>query len=177
MPRKSNAPAFAWLRLGPIAVLLSLAFAACSGKTEPTSLPGEEPYSENPNDHACVLGDCETIGTRATPLASPVCPAVEPSVGDACADDGVKCSYGDSPSSYCRRYVECVDDYWQTPLFPRTVCATQREINCPSAPAHGEACVTNGTDYVPCYYDGGVMCHCIGNAAFDRSDRSSRKRQ
>jgi hypothetical protein len=149
---------------GSFLLALLTVVAGCSGKTEPTLGPGEDPASGESADYACVLGDCETIGRRAADLTSPFCPVAEPTTGSPCTKDGQQCSYGDAPSAYCRRFLECVESVWRVPSVPRTACQAQPDGFCPSAPDPGGACTTNAVDYnVPCSYDSGVYCYCLGN--------------
>ncbi|HKY38442.1 MAG TPA: hypothetical protein VJN18_21010 [Polyangiaceae bacterium] len=111
-----------------------------------------------------MLGDCEPIGDRVTPKLGPECPIDEPALESACEVEALECSYGDSLTAYCRRYVNCNDGVWSAPPHRPSTCLEQPEAQCPSQPQAGAACTASEVDgFVPCAYPSGVACYCLGN--------------
>lgn len=102
---------------------------------------------------------CPDPGTRPSTLPPPVCPEAEPGVGGECADEGLACSYGDSPTPHCRRYYDCAGGAWE--LSPANANYTCTAISdCPAKPAFEEAC-GEAEPGIPCVY-GNVLCFCDG---------------
>ncbi len=136
---------------------------SCSGEGASSNGAHGTDY-ENRANHACVLGECGTVGRRASPISPPVCPAREPEEGQSCALEGLECSYGNSISSYCRSYHRCTELTWQGPENRRSICLSQPEGFCPSEPAPGAACTVGRVNiFIPCEYAAGVGCYCVGN--------------
>lgn len=140
---------------------------ACSGQASSSQLPEEaDPSAQLASDNAinnpCSLEQCTAVLDRAEPEPGPACPAAEPAAGDACQAASLRCTYGDSTSSFCRRGYACEEQVWQA---QRNACVTQPTGFCPAEPQPGGACTTGEFElvFVPCEYEGGVMCNCIGN--------------
>jgi hypothetical protein len=84
-----------------------------------------------------------------------VCPAAEPSAGDACTADKAQCTYGPNPT--CRSQWMCFESQW-TSTFPARECAEQN--NCPTEPPRvgidcDPALFENG-----CIYETAYSCGC-----------------
>jgi hypothetical protein len=149
-----------------------LLLVACSGKEvrpeEPEGARASQEVSLDAEDalnNACVLGDCEEVTARISPLPRPVCPLDEPQLGAACDAGGLTCTYGESASAYCRREYVCEDQSWVVCEHRRLSCLSQPEGFCPTEPENGATCTAGESDllFVPCEYAGGITCHCIGN--------------
>lgn len=147
----------------------SLAFVlmACSGQAS-SHLPEDDGdtsallASANPINNPCSLEQCTTVLDRAGPKPGPACPAAEPAAGATCSVASLTCAYGDSISSFCRREYVCEEQIWQA---QQSACVTQPSGFCPRQPQPGEACTTGEFElfFVPCEYEGGITCNCVGN--------------
>jgi len=159
-------------------LLLSSGALACSGRSaenghEAGAGAGNEAGGGNvatpidpgdPANFACVLGDCKPIGERIPPKPGPRCPVEEPTENSPCDVDATECSYGDSLTAYCRRYLKCSGGVWTVPPNRPTECPQQPAAQCPAKPPADTHCVASNIDgFVPCEYSAGVTCYCLGN--------------
>jgi hypothetical protein len=137
-----------------------LALSCAGSESDPTSALSST-ASDNPANHACSLEDCEVIGRRAPAEVGPVCPASPPEVSLPCEENGLKCSYGSSLTTYCREFFECIDHFWSA---AEGSCVSQPSDFCPVTPQPGQACTVGKIDaFVPCEYPEAVVCYCLGN--------------
>jgi len=117
-----------------------------------------------PENFACTLGDCQPIGERVAPKPGPRCPVEEPTENSPCDVNATECTYGDSLSAYCRRYLKCSGGVWTAPPNRPTECTRQPAAQCPAKPAAATHCIASDIDgFVPCEYAAGVTCYCLGN--------------
>jgi len=106
-------------------------------------------------------GGCTTQVDRPKPSAPPVCPATEPGAGSACANESLRCSYGDSSTAQCRRIHQCMAGTWEadTSISSRYSCDPLPADYCPAEPHHQQPC-TIATVGMPCTY-GELSCVCF----------------
>jgi hypothetical protein len=120
--------------------------------------------AEDPLNHACALEDCTVIGARVQSLPRPTCPETEPSNDQACEQQNVSCTYGDSASSMCRRFYQCSDGRWTTHANRSMDCNLPPLGFCPEQPSPSAECIVGESDvFLPCGYSSGVTCYCLGN--------------
>lgn len=153
-----------------LSLIQGTGLASCSGRStsnptfERPAAGGSGSATDDSEGYACLLPECRAITGRAEPLAKPTCPTNEPAAGDVCTINGLKCSYGTSQASYCRKFFLCTAGEWTLADEPKATCVKQPDSFCPAKPNDGLTCIVGDTDvYVPCEYDGGVLCYCIGN--------------
>jgi hypothetical protein len=166
---------------GQCAVAIVAGCMSCGGdaehrpsvEREAVSDAGAEDYPENPlnrpdeaNRRLCY-GGCDSGGApRAVPLERPLCPSIEPNIGQGCTSSSLACSYGDAVVSWCRRHYECRNGSWQQPEAVTThhpaLCSPLPPAACPERPPHETPCevrpVEQGSS-IPCEYPG-LNCWC-----------------
>lgn len=127
-----------------------------------SSAGGASKALDDPANRACLGAACKTPVRRVEPMQGPSCPAGSPKAGDACKTDKLECSYGGSVAAFCRSYFECTGGVWAAK--PKATCVEQPASFCPSQPSHGTKCTVGQVDvFVPCEYQGGIGCYCLGN--------------
>jgi hypothetical protein len=153
-------------------LLLGTGIAGCSGRSTTNPAPSPSGQSGNPDQSddvpaegfACLLDECTPVSSRPKPVGRPACPEGKPDAGADCSNDGLKCSYGESQASYCRDFMVCSAGQWSDTSEPKATCLTQPNEFCPVKPSLGAACTVGATSvYVPCEYEAGVLCYCLGN--------------
>jgi hypothetical protein len=168
-------------RIGATLIAVLAGCVSCGSDAQPRpSVEQEVPWDagakdnpENPlnrpdeaSSRLCY-GGCDNLGaSRPAPLERPLCPSIEPIIGQGCTSSSLTCSYGDSVVSWCRRHYECRNDSWQEPEavtgYDPDLCSTHPPNACPERPPHETPCevlpVEQGS-FVPCEYPG-LTCWC-----------------
>ncbi len=85
-----------------------------------------------------------------------VCPAILPNSDEACAGEGVLCTYGDLARTECRSRAECINGKFQI-LLPK--CAVPADGICAPMPNPGVECPVDAEAAV-CDYPDGTICVC-----------------
>jgi hypothetical protein len=101
-------------------------------------------------------GGAAAAGTGGS--AASLCPAGKPNAGSSCADEGLGCSYGQSPRPMCRDRFACQSGTWQLVSQAPVGDCNNFGSECKTAPQSG-ACQVVDTQ---CAYDAdGVFCVCV----------------
>lgn len=140
-------------------------------ETQPESVPPQGSTSQDagktdsPNSAEgylpCMGTECPSPSERPQPLPRPDCPDVEPTPDSSCEDDGLECTYGESPSSFCRAWYRCSEAKWFLVAEPLLICADGIPV-CPETTAQLGECLTSETmTYLGCAYSESVRCTCI----------------
>jgi len=136
---------------------------ACgSGQGDCNSTPAVE--YDRPPAWQCY-GGCQDDVPRPEPLPRPRCPESEPALDERCAEAGLLCSYGTSPTPHCRRYYKCEAETWipDPAIYDQNYpCEELPSGYCPQEPAHETACTTAAFGLIPCEYDA-LACYCVAN--------------
>jgi len=103
------------LRLTWVGCLSASLLAGCGGSV--TSSGGGEPgFANGDRDGDASANpkgaDPRLTGDRAVPTAPPRCPGSKPADGDSCDEEGLGCTYGDSPVWSCRSSAKCLSGSW-----------------------------------------------------------------
>ncbi len=115
------------------------------GAVAPPGLPVSEPLEKPSTDYA-------------------QCPEEPPPDGEACAESGLQCTYGEAERVDCRTKARCVTGKWT--ISSGQTCSQPEAGDCPAEqPLPGDPCqirVENhfGDSSIPCVYSSETACVC-----------------
>jgi hypothetical protein len=115
---------------------------ACDGATPNVGSPDATVEAPSPTDGSIADAGRSEASAPDSATDAPLdqgCPAMEPSVGVACAPEGVECTYGTDPRLACRDDAVCMGGKWSLDTPNCSAPPT-----CPASPTAGAACDTLG---------------------------------
>ena len=108
-------------------------------------------------------GSSGAAGSNTGGAAGSACPSAAPSVGEACAANGLDCAWGDSPFPECRTHLVCSLGKWANGFSGSECKPTAADMCPPVEPNRSGACTADDVG-ARCSYDGGSLCTCESQA-------------